>query len=500
LWTGRPDWLCVPGLRAIPLIEGGRRGPYIVADIQKVRAVSVAESLPSPALVALAPPPEKRPSLLRQILSPAPNEFETIPMIAFEKPIWEWKSIFGHNFVVSDPQGVKRVLLDNVANYPKTQMETEMLGAIVGEGLLVSQGEKWKSHRRLMSPSFDFRSILSYAPAMVAAAESFTNAWSQLSGRAPVDIAEEMTNLTLRVISNTMFSADGEILGELVDSSLRRMGEAIDFNLLDIVPIIGPPRMKRKMARIHANFLTMDATMQKLIQARGTVEGRPPHDLLDRLIAARDGETGTRLTNDEVRDEVVIIFLAGHDTTALALTYTWYLLSQHPEVESKLHAELARVLAGRAPTYDDLANLPYTKMVIEEAMRLYPPAPGLSNRAVLEDDEVAGIKIPKGAQVAVIPWVIHRHRLLWDNPETFDPERFSPERSQGRHRFAYLPFGGGPRVCIGMALALVEAQLILATIAQRFRLTLIPDQKIVLQHRITMRPRDGIKMTLVPRD
>jgi cytochrome P450 len=314
-----------------------------------------------------------------------------------------------------------------------------------------------------------------------------------------VDIAEEMTNLTLRVISNTMFSADGEILGELVDSSLRRMGEAIDFNLLDILPVVGPPRMKRKMARIHANFLTMDATMQKLIQARGTVEGRPPRDLLDRLIVARDSETGVRLTNDEVRDEVVIIFLAGHDTTALALTYTWYLLSQHPDVESKLHAELNRVLDGRAPTFDDLVQLPYTKMVIEEAMRLYPPAPGLSNRAVLEDDVVAGVKIPKGAQVAIIPWVIHRHRLLWDNPETFDPERFSPERSQGRHRFAYLPFGGGPRVCIGMALAMAEAQLILATIAQSYRLRLVPDQKIVLQHRITMRPRDGIKMTLEPR-
>jgi len=461
--------------------------------------MSVAPSLASPALVALAPPPEKRPSLLRQILSPAPNEFESIPRIAFEQPVWEWKSMFGHNFVVSDPQGVKRVLLDNVANYSKTQMETEMLGAIVGEGLLVSQGEKWKSHRRLMSPSFDFKSILSYAPAMVAAAESFANAWSEHGNNAQVDIAEEMTNLTLGVISNTMFSADGEILGELVDSSLRRMGEAIDFSLLDIMPIVGPPRMKRKMARIRANFLTMDATMQKLIKARGTVAGPSPRDLLDRLIAARDGETGIRLTNDEVRDEVVIIFLAGHDTTALALTYTWYLLSQHPKVESKLHTELKQVLGGRAPSYDDLVHLPYTRMVIEEAMRLYPPAPGLSNRAVLEDDEVAGVKISKGAQVAVIPWVIHRHRLLWDNPETFDPERFSQERSQRRHRFAYLPFGGGPRVCIGMALAMAEAQLILATIAQRFRLRLVPDQKIVLQHRITMRPRDGIQMTLEPR-
>src|SRR5579862_9554864 len=456
--------------------------------------MSGAQSFVLPALVAMSPPPEKRRSLLRQILAPAPNEFETIPRIAFEQPIWEWKSLFGHNFVVSDPQGVKRVLLDNVANYPKTEMETRLLGAIVGEGLLVSQGEKWKSHRRLMSPSFDFKSILGYAPAMVAAAESFTNAWSQRGDNQQIDIADEMTNLTLRVISNTMFSADGEILGELVDSSLRRMGEAIDFNLLDILPIIGPPRMKRKMARIHANFLTMDATMQRLIRARGTVEGRAPHDLLDRLSAARDSETGTRLTNDEVRDEVVIILLAGHDTTALALTYTWYLLSQHPEVEAKLHAELKQVLDGRTPTYDDLANLPYTKMVLEEAMRLYPPAPGLSNRAVLEDDEVAGVKIPRGAQVAIIPWVIHRHRLLWDNPETFDPERFSPERGKGRHRFAYLPFGGGPRVCIGMALAMVEAQLILATIAQRFRLRLVPEQKIVLQHRITMRPRDGIKM------
>jgi len=243
----------------------------------------------------------------------------------------------------------------------------------------------------------------------------------------------------------------------------------------------------------------MDATMQKLIRAREAVQGQAQRDLLDRLIAARDSETGVRLSNDEVRDEVVIIFLAGHDTTALALTYTWYLLSQHPEVEAKLHAELARVLGGRAPTYDDLENLPYTKMVIEESMRLYPPAPGISNRAVLKDDEVCGVKIPKGAQVGIMPWLLHRHRTLWDNPDRFDPERFSPERSQGRHRFAYLPFGGGPRVCIGMALAMAEAQLMLATLAQRFSLKLVPDQHIVLQHRITMRPRDGIQMTLVPR-
>ncbi len=413
--------------------------------------------------------------------------------------MWEWKSVFGHNFVVSDPTGVKRVLLDNVANYPKTEMETKMLGAVLGDGLLVSQGDKWKTHRRLMAPSFDFKSIVAYSPAMVASAEAFANAWAARGSGAVIDIAEDMTHLTLEVISRTMFSADGQELGSLVDHSLRKMDDSLDFNVFDILPLIGPPRMKRKMDRIHENFKTMDATMQKLISARESVQNGAPRDLLDRLIAARDGDTGVRLSNDEVRDEVVIIFLAGHDTTALALTYTWYLLSQHPQVEAKLHEELARVLGGRPPTHDDLVNLPYTKMVIEESMRLYPPAPGLSNRAVLQDDEICGVKVPKGATVAVIPWVIHRHRMLWDDPERFDPERFSPERSEGRHRFAYLPFGGGPRVCIGMALAMTEAQLMLATLAQRFRMKLVSGQDIVLQHRITMRPRDGIKMILVPR-
>jgi len=461
--------------------------------------MSVAETLTPPVLAGTAPPPKRPPSFLKQVFSPAANQFETLPQIAYEQFVWETKNLFGHSFIISDPVGVKRVLVDNVANYPKTESETKLLGAVVGEGLLVSQGEKWKSHRRLMSPSFDFKSIISYSPAMVATAEKFAGRWAKKRKSDVVDIAEEMTNLTLEIISNTMFSADGELLGELVDRSLRKMGDAIDFNILDIMPLVGPPRMKRKLARIHLNFMAMDSTMQKLIRSRESAQDRPPRDLLDRLIAARDSESGVRLTNDEVRDEVVITFLAGHDTTALALTYTWYLLSQHPEVEARLHAELTRVLGGRLPTHDDLVNLPYTRMVIEESMRLYPPAPGLSARAVLEDDEVAGVRVPKGSMIMISPWLLHRHRLLWDNPQEFDPERFSPERSRGRHRFAYLPFGGGPRICIGMALAMTEAQLILATLAQRFRPQLIPNQNIVLQHRITMRPRDGIKMTLEPR-
>lgn len=452
----------------------------------------------APVLVGCKPPPEKSLSFFRALFAPPDNQFEVLPREAYEKPIFQSNSIFGKITIVSDPPGVKRVLLDNVQNYPKTEMETRILGEMLGEGLLASQGEKWKSHRRLMAPSFDYKSLLGYAPAMVSSAEEMATEWRQRNTGPEIDIAREMTTLTLKVISRTMFSADGDQLGELVDHSLRKVGDRMDFGLFEMLPVIGPRRLKHRLKLINDDFAPMDRTMAKLIASRKKTS-EAPRDLLDRLIAARDGDTGVHLNDKELRDEVVIIFLAGHDTTALALTYTWYLLAQHPAVEAKLHNELRTVLGGRAPVHDDLAKLPYTRMVIEESMRLYPPAPGLSNRAVLEDDEISGVKVTKGSQVAVIPWLVHRHRTLWEQPERFDPERFSPENSKGRHRFAYIPFGGGPRVCIGMALAMTEAQLLLATLAQRFRLEMVPGQNIVLQHRITMRPRDGIQMTLVPR-
>jgi len=256
------------------------------------------------------------------------------------------------------------------------------------------------------------------------------------------------------------------------------------------------------MDRIHAIFSALDASMNKLIEARagakGGADGRPT-DLLARLVAARDQESGAGMSTQEVRDEVVIIFFAGHETTAIAMTFVWYLLAKHPQVEARLHAELAQVLGGREPTYEDLENLPYTRQVIQEAMRLYPPAPGLTGREAAADDEVCGKRIPKGAQVLVMPWILHRHRTLWSHPDRFDPDRFSAENSAGRDRFAYMPFGGGPRICIGAALAMTEAMLMLATIAQRFRLRLVEDQDIELRARITLRARDGIKMTVEPR-
>jgi cytochrome P450 len=305
-----------------------------------------------------------------------------------------------------------------------------------------------------------------------------------------------MTQLTLQIISQTMFSGDSDDFKNLVGETLARGQEMLTFDIVDILPLIGPWHMRRNLDRISAVFGQLDASMHRLIQARTKAKDAPPRDLLDRLVAARDGESGVRMTEKEVRDEVVIIFLAGHETTAVAMTFVWYLLSQHPAAEAGLHAELESVLAGRAPTHADLANLPYTRMVIEEAMRLYPPAPGLSGRKPREDDEICGRKVPKAATITIMPWILHRHRALWENPDCFDPERFSAERSVDRPRFAYLPFGGGPRICIGAALAMMEASLILATFAQRYRLRLAADQDIELQHRVTLRPRDGIRMVL----
>jgi cytochrome P450 len=439
--------------------------------------------------------PDKPLSFFAAFRAMKQNPLATIPRIAYQEPIWRAKSLFDDQLIVSDPAGIKHILLDNVANYPKAALDVSVLSAAFGEGLLTSQGDKWRAHRRVMSPSFDHRSIASYAPVITDAATARLNAWDAKGDNAEINITREMLTLTLEVISRAMFSTDSEALQSQLDETIRKGLAELSFGLQHIAPVIGPFLLKRKLARIRANFDAVDAVMQNVIRGREKHADAAPRDLLDRLIAATDSETGFRMTDEEVRDEVVIIFIAGHETSALASTYVWYLLSLHPEVEAKLHAELDAVLGGRAPAYDDLEKLSYTRMVIDEAMRLYPPAPMLTGRVALETDEICGRPIAKGTQIAILPWVVHRHRTLWDDPDRFDPERFSRQHSAARPRFAYLPFGGGPRICIGAQLALTEVSLLVATMAQRYRLKLVP-QDIVLLHRVTLHPRDGIRMQL----
>ena len=462
--------------------------------------VTVKRAATRPRELAGPRAPAKPLSFFAALRAMQDNPLATIPVAAYEQPVWEAKSMFGNQLLVSDPAGIKRVLLDNVANYAKAALDVRVLSTAFGDGLLTSDGDKWRAHRRVMSPSFDYRSIASYAPVITDAAEARLKAWDAQGGDAEIDIAREMVTLTLEVISRTMFSADSDALGSRVEETIRKSMSEISFGLQHVAPVIGPFLLNRKLARIRANFQALDALMQKLIRGREKRASAAPKDLLDRLIAATDSETGFRMTDEEVRDEVIIIFLAGHETSSLAATYVWYLLSLHPEEEAKLHAELDAVLGGRVPTYDDLATLPYTRMVIDEAMRLYPPAPMLTGRVAHEPDEICGHPVAKGTEIAILPWVLHRHRTLWDDPDRFDPERFSGQDSATRPRFAYLPFGGGPRICIGAQLALTEVSLLVATLAQRYRLKLVPRQDIVLLHRVTLRPRDGIRMRLERRN
>jgi cytochrome P450 len=307
-----------------------------------------------------------------------------------------------------------------------------------------------------------------------------------------------MKALTLKIICRTMFSSDAEELAQCSGGALDFAQASMEFGLLDVLPIIGPRRIRHKQEAIRAHFQGMDAAIYRLINVRESIRNEAPKDLLTRLVAAKDPDNGVGLNAAEVRDEVITIFMAGHETTAVTMTWVWYLLSQHATEEAKLHAELDAALGNRVPTVEDLANLPYTRMIIEEAMRVYPPAPGITIREAREADEICGYKVTPGLQIMISPWILHRHRRLWDEPERFDPERFTKEASDKRPRFAYLPFGGGPRVCIGAALAMTEATLILAVLAQRFRVRLKEPQDIKLQVRITLRPKNSL-MTILER-
>jgi len=445
-------------------------------------------------LAGLGPPPEKMPSLFKRLNGS--NAFETLPRAIFEQPIFRTKSAFGGTLLVHDPEGVRHVLLDNAANYPKDELSNRFFTAMFGEGLLSAEPVKWRRHRKIMAPAFDPRSVASYAPAMAAASRAFAARWDGLADGADINMAEEMKALTLRIICGTMFSSDATELVSLAGTTLGFTRDALNINLLDVLPVIGPMRLKAKQAALHEDFSAMDGAIYRMIEERERNLADAPNDLLTRLVTAKDPEDGAGLSAQEVRDEVITIFEAGHETTAVAMTFTWYLLSQHPEAEARLHAELDAVLGGRAPTAEDVPNLPYTRQVIEEAMRLYPPAPAVTGRRAIAHDEICGQKVSAGDRIMISTWVLHRHRTLWEDPMRFDPDRFSPTRSEGRARFAYMPFGAGPRICIGMGLAMTETTLILATLAQRHQPRLKTPQDVKLSARITLAPEGGLKMRL----
>ena len=394
------------------------------------------------------------------------------------------------NIFINHPDLIEEVLV----GHPRRYYKGRILRAnrhVFGEGLLTSEGDFWLRQRRLVQPAFHRARIAAYAGTMVEYAQRIIESWQSGEER---DVHQEMMRLTLQIVAKTLFNADVARDAQEVGKSLELLLElGADFRRTLFVPHWVPTptnlRIKREIAFIE-NIL------YRIINERRS-SGHDAGDLLSMLLHVQD-EDGSRMTDKQLRDETITLFLAGHETTASSLSWTWWLLAQNPRVEARLHAELDEVLGGRAPSMDDLARLPYTANVITESMRLYPPAWGLA-RVVVEDHELGGYPIRKGMGVAMAPWVVHRDPRWYDTPEEFRPERWEGDFAKRIPRFAYFPFGGGPRQCIGNAFAMMEATLILSTIAQKYRLRLVPDHPVVPLASITLRPRYGVRVMLESR-
>ena len=386
--------------------------------------------------------------------------------------------------LVLDPALIQRILVNDNAKFKKGRF-LELAKDLLGEGLLTSSGEHHKRQRMLIQPMFHRQMIRGYADIMVDWSEKFADRWSD--GQT-FDLAREMTKLTLAIVGETLFGAN-------VEEDAADVGHALE-QVLDIGIINRPLKMLTRNWQRPGGNPKLEArallyrTIQKVIDSHRS--GSDGHTLVHLLLEARD-ENGQGMSDELVRDEALTLFLAGHETTANALAWTWYLLSQHPRAEAMFHQELDQVLGGRAPTVDDLPKLTYTRQLLTESMRLYPPAWTLGRRT-LEDYALGRWVLPKGSIIVMSQFYVHRSPRFFSDPLSFRPERWTPEFKRDLPKFAYFPFSGGPRNCIGEAFAWMEGTLLLATLGQRWKFSLLPGQRVEPKPMVTLRPRDGLQM------
>ncbi|MEN5082989.1 cytochrome P450 [Bosea sp. TWI1241] len=422
----------------------------------------------------------------------------------FRERIIAEQGLFGFNVVLSDPVAVRHVLVDNAANYRKDALQRAILAPGLGEGLLTAEGDSWKRARRTLAPLFTPRAVAGLAGRMAGPAEHCAERFVRQRPGRTLDIAPEMTRVTYDILAETMFSnaiaGGAEAFGRALTRYFETQGR------IDPLDVVGAPswipRIGRWRARPAISFFENEVAA--IIAARRALRQREPAgtrpDLLDALLAARDPETGEGLSEAEIGANIITFIGAGHETTANTLTWTLYLVSQAPAISDALEREAdaaADDLAGAALSGQGLA---LTRAVIEEAMRLYPPAPILSRAASADDRLPDGSEVPAGALVVIAPYLLHRHETLWSEPNHFRPERFLPGRRETIDRYAYLPFGAGPRICIGLQFAMVEAVIVLATLLRRLRFAHAGETQPVPVQRVTLRPADGMPMRVSKRD
>ena len=395
------------------------------------------------------------------------------------------------SFLLNHPDHIKSVLVDNNRHFVKGRV-LRANRLLFGDGLATSEGGFWLRQRRLMQLAFHRKRIEGYGEVMVEYANRISARW--ING-STIDLHQEMNRLAQQIAAKTLFDADLDVETEEVGQAFKVCLEEFQARsrtaFLIPVAIPTPGNLRLTLAVRQLNRV-----IYRLIRERRTNEN-DRGDLLSMLLTSRD-EEGNRLSDRQLRDEVMTILITGHEPVGVALTWIWYLLSRHPQVEARLFAELSAVLGGRAPRVQDLEEMPHTEMVVKEALRLYPPVWGISRTAV-EDCEIGGYLVRKGYSVAVSQWVMHRDPRFYEHPDEFEPERWTPEFMQRLPRFAYFPFGGGPRVCIGDAFALQELCLVLAALAPRFHLALVDREPVELLPSITLHPRNGLKVRVTRR-
>ena len=405
---------------------------------------------------------------------------------------------FGHTAVIlSHPEGVERVLRGNRENYPKGSIY-DGARLLLGNGLVTSGGSLWERQRRLAQPAFSEASLARYLQSMAECTEQLLKKWRAADGKAPFDIHAATTRLTLAIVGRTLFGLDlshqGSTAGKAFTQALRAIGFRGPDNLqIPLwVPTPGNLRFRKALEQL-------DRMVFEIIQRfRDGEAENAEHTLLGAFMAARDPETGEGMSDRQLRDEVITLYLAGHETTASLLTWTFYTLAHEPEVVARMEKEFDTVISGAVPKLEDLKRLSYVPRVLSEVLRLYPPAWTIA-RDVAEDDVVCGYRVPAGSFVLLSPYITHRLEAYWPDPARFDPERFAPQASRGRHPFAYFPFSAGPRVCIGKHFSLYEAQLVLAMVMREFRFEVVDRTEVGVKAVSTLRPQRKIRVRVRPR-
>ena len=458
-----------------------------------------------------SPPPDRAPAFRAPGPRPLDGPLGTVQLLRklrenpvatwtkwhYDMPVLSGESILGKIVVLSEPALIKHVLVDNAANYPKDRLQHRVLSSGLGNGLLLAEGDVWRTQRRALAPLFSPRTVNGFQEAMADVAADLVTRWNRMRDGRRLDVSQDMARATLRVLARTIFSEGlsrrAEDFAQAVTHYLEAIGKIDPLDILDMPKWV--PRIGRIKAKPTLKFFE-EVVEGMIVERRALLAREPdaaPSDLLTLLLQAADPETGQGLSEDDVKANIVTFIAAGHETTSNTLTWALYLVSQDEAVRTRVEAEVDAALPDGRFVPGSTDALPYTRAVIDEALRLYPPAATLTRDAV-GPDQLGDLRIKAGGRVVISPWVLHRHNLLWDDPNGFDPERFLPERKATIDRFAYLPFGAGPRVCIGASFALQEALIIFATVMRHYRLTLCDGHVVMPVQRVSLRPRGGMPM------